>query len=104
VGSWNGSWQRVYLVNQDASLKRVLLRVEGYSTPQALPGGPDVVWEASFYRNNTLAICVGGTNSLAGAAGPLSGVTGAGGRWLASFELRLNSLYVLGSLASYTAR
>ncbi len=75
------------------------MRFEGYSTPAARQAGVDVVWEAWFWSNNTLALCVGAKHALAAKAGPLAGVSNGNGRWLASFQpLALNSLYSITSL------
>ena len=53
----------------------------------------------SFYQNNTMSICVGGTNALAGSTGSVSGISNGVGSWLASFQLSYNSLFLLNNLA-----
>jgi hypothetical protein len=54
----------------------------------------------SFYQNNTMSVCVGGTNALAGSTGSLSGVSNGAGGWLASFQLSYNSLFLINGLQS----
>jgi hypothetical protein len=58
------------------------------------------VWEANFYTNNTLTVCVGNNNANVFSAGAATGVTNGAGRWFASFPLALNTLYVINGLAS----
>ena len=99
IGARDGSWQRVYAHNQVTSNQRLRLRFEGYSTWYSL-ASVDVVWEANFYTNNTLTLCVGSTNANADAAGTATGVTDGAGRWFASFPLARNTLYVINGLAS----
>jgi hypothetical protein len=102
VASAASSWQRLWvqdILGSGSTPRRVRVRFEGYSTPAARQAGVDVVWEAWFWSNNTLALCVGAKHALAAKAGPLAGVSNGNGRWLASFQpLALNSLYSITSL------
>jgi hypothetical protein len=98
VGASDSAWQRVYVHDQVASNQRLRLRFEGYGSWSATV--VNMVWEASFYTNNTLTLCVGSTNANAGAVGTQTGVTNGAGRWFSSFPLALNTLYVINGLAS----
>jgi hypothetical protein len=102
IGATDSSWQRLYHQDLTVTQRRVRILWEGYSGGSALKAA-NVQWEASFYTNNTLTICVGGNNALANTAfGALSGVSNGAGRWLANYKLALNTLYVVKGLGDYT--
>jgi hypothetical protein len=63
---------------------RLRVRFEGYSGLAKL-AAPNVIWEASFWPNSTLSICVGGTNALAASTTAVSGFSNGAGRWLAQW-------------------
>jgi hypothetical protein len=102
IGSKEASWRGLWAQNEGTGASRRLrIRYEGFSSYKQL-AAPNVVWEASFWENNTLSVCVG-ANALAGAAGVQSGVGDGAGRWLASYQLAANTQYVISGLANYNA-
>jgi hypothetical protein len=97
VGSTDSSWSALY-VDTQASQGRLRIRWEGYNGFSQL-ASPDVIWEASFWANGSLAICVGPTNVLASQLSATSGVSNGTGSWLATYQLALNSLFLINGLA-----
>ncbi len=98
IGSRDTSWSRVLYQDMGGgygSPARFRLRWEGYNTFS--PDGTPVVWEANFYSNNVLQLCIGPNNALT-APGGVSGVSNGAGRWLANFGLLSNSLYIITGL------
>jgi hypothetical protein len=100
VTAADSSWQRLYVHNQTTPVRRLRVRFEGYSGLAQL-AAPNVVWEASFWPNNTLTICVGATNALTASTTALSGVSNGAGTWLASFKAALRMQYTVNNLAVY---
>ncbi len=101
IAAADSSWQRLYVHSQATPVRRLRVRFEGYSGLAQL-AAPNVIWEASFWPNNTLSVCVGGTHALAAAAAAVSGVSDGAGRWLAQYKLALRSLYLVNGLPNYT--
>jgi hypothetical protein len=100
VGAADSSWLQLYLQSHPLPAQRLRVRFEGFSglTKQA---APNVVWEASFWPNNTLSICVGATNALASSATAVSGVSNGANTWLASYKVGLKTQYNINNLANY---
>ena len=96
----DSSWRRLYVHNQTAPVRRLRVRFEGFSGPTQL-AAPNVVWEASFWPNNTLSVCMGGTNALVGSAAAVSGVSDGAGTWLAAFKPALRTQLGINGLANY---
>ncbi len=97
----DSSWLRLYVHNQTAPVRRLRVRYEGYYGGRAQLAAPNVVWEASFWPNNTLSVCVGGTNALVGLPAAVSGVSNGAGTWLAAFKPALRTQFVINRLADY---
>jgi hypothetical protein len=102
IGSKDASWRGLWAQDQGAgTLRQLRVRYEGFSSYKQLVS-PNVVWEASFWANNTLTICVG-ANAVAGTAGAQAGVADGVSRWLASYQLAANTQYVVSGLAMYAS-
>ena len=91
------SWSRVLVQNMGGTPARHRVRFEGFNTWTNT--GTPVVWEANFYSNQTMTVCIGGTNALTSAGG-VTGVSSGNGRWLAPTwtTLQTSSLYVINNL------
>ncbi len=100
VGAADSSWLQLYVQTHAAPAQRLRVRFEGFSglTKQAVP---NVVWEASFWPNNTLSICVGATNALASSTTAVSGVSNGANTWLASYKVALKKQFTISNLANY---
>ncbi len=98
VGARDASWSRVLWQKTTivGTPTRYRVRWEGYNRNSA-SGSTAVVWEASFYSDNKMELCIGATNALT-ASGGTTGVSSGKGSWLASFTLQVNSLYSITGL------
>jgi hypothetical protein len=96
IGSADNSWQRLLVGGNTEKYK---IRFEGSASSGGIVDSPTIVWEATFYSNNTLLIAV----AQHGRAGATLFVTN-GANEIASLPLSANTSYFFNSAFLRTPR